>query len=415
MRKITSILLLSWAPFLLFGQWIQLNSGTAQHLKDIHFLNPAYGVAVGDNGTVLLTLDSGQQWNAIADGLSTNFSSVLVWNVDTILIAGKDESTPTTYLTTDAGQEWTLVDDGFEVERIGDRLLGIGYNTFRKSDTQGQVWEQGAGIIGNTTLPEQIKVADDQHAVVTGNVSGFFGYSFYGYRTKDQGDSWFPFYVFDLPNADAATASSYPHPDTLFVFTNEQDGFLPGPNNGLFRLTDFYFETANGVDSWRFNASLINSQIPTYVYDAAFVDGQKGYMVGENGQIYVTTDAGQNWDSVFDSGVSLNRIYLLANQMAFIVGNEGTILKNENLTSTHYPTRLIDIVLWPNPTHGELQIKGVDLPATNMYLFDVTGRLIRQFNWRQSESISLDGLPQGVYELAIKLKWQQLMFKIVKI
>lgn len=409
------LVVFSLLPRCLPAQWSRLTTGTTENLTDIHFLTTSYGAAVGESGTVLLTTDSGLHWNEVGQGLSANLRSVWVWNTDTLLVAGKDGVNHEVYLSTDSGANWQLTEEAFEVNRMDNRLLAIGYDYFRKSDDSGLTWTDGLPVIGGTTLLSQLEIADTATAVGAGNISGFIAYSFYAYRTVDQGENWSPLYVFDLPNADAWTASAYPHPDTLLVFMNEQVNFLPGPNNSLARLTDFYFDTTSGINSWRFDGQVINNQIPTYVHDAAFLDALQGYMVGEDGNIYETLDGGENWASIYVGDIPLRSIVLLDQQMGFVVGDNGLILKNENLTDTQKPQETPQLKLWPNPSRGKLQVEGIPLASTSMSIYDSMGRLLRHFRWRENEDINLADLPAGVYQLSIQLERQQLSFKIVKL
>lgn len=405
----------SLLPRCLPAQWSRLTTGTTENLTDIHFLTTSYGIAVGESGTVLLTTDSGLHWNEIGQDLRATLRSVWVWNTDTLLVAGKDGVNHETYWSTDSGANWQLTEEAFEISRMDNRLLAIGYDYFHRSDDSGLTWADGLPVIGGTTLLSQLDVADTEAAVGAGNISGFVAYSFYGYRSLDKGENWDPLYVFDLPNADAWTASSYPHRDTLFVFTNEQVNFLPGPNNSLVRLTDFYFDTTNGMNNWRFDGQVINNQMPTYAHDAAFLDALQGYMVGEDGNIYETLDGGENWTSIYEGDIPLRSIVLLDQQMGFVVGDDGLILKNENLTDTQKPSEAPLLKLWPNPSRGKLQVEGIPLASTSMSIYDSMGRLIRHFRWQENEDISLAGLPAGVYQLSIQLERQQLSFKIVKL
>lgn len=409
------LVVFSLLPRCLPAQWSRLTTGTTENLTDIHFLTTSYGVAVGESGTVLLTTDSGLHWNEIGQDLSADLGSVWVWSVDTLLVAGKEGVNHETYQSTTSGNDWQLTEAAFEVSRMDNRLLAIGYDYFRWSEDRGLTWMEGLPVIGGTTLLSELEIADAEVAVGTGNISGFVAYSFYAYRSSNKGESWDPLYVFDLPNADAWTASSYPHRDTLFVFTNEQINFLPGPNNSLVRLTDFYFDTTNGINSWRFDGQVINSQMPTYVHDAAFLDAWQGYVVGEDGHIYETLDGGENWTSIYEGDIPLRSIVLLDQQMGFVVGDNGLVLKNENLTDTQKPQEAPQLKLWPNPSRDMLKVEGIQLASTTISIYDSMGRLLRHFQWQKNEDISLVELPAGVYHLSIQLERQQLSFKIVKL
>lgn len=414
--KIVMIYSLCWACFLpsLNAQWIELNTGTSAYLRDVHFINDDYGAVVGDGGTILLTENAGQDWEDISADITDDLHAVLVWNKDTLLVSGRKSGQVGTYLSTNGGMNWSLVNDAFEIARTTDRLLSCGYDAFDWSDDSGQTWMPSGATIGSTTLISQIEIADTETAIASGNVSGFTHYSFYAYRTNDTGANWAPLYVFDMPNSDSWTTSAYPHADTLFVFTNQQVNFLPGSKNSLVRLSNFYFDTNNGIDSWRFDSETINETLPTYVQDAAFVNGNMGYLVGENGQIYRTMDGGNNWSSIYMGNTSLQSIALIDMEIAYVVGKDGLILKNENLTSILPPTTQDQLEIWPNPTIDEVNISGIDLPATQLFLYDMSSRLIKSWTWHQGETIDLRGLAQGQYLLSVQLRRQRVTYPIIK-
>ena len=61
------------------SQWLVLNSGTTEKLRDVNFLDTEYGVVAGDNATVLLTRDGGQTWTSInSHSFSGNVYSALI-------------------------------------------------------------------------------------------------------------------------------------------------------------------------------------------------------------------------------------------------------------------------------------------------------------------------------------------------
>lgn len=398
----------------LLAQWVELSTGTNATLRDVHFLDHEYGAVVGENGTILLTENAGQDWQNVGGAISEDLSSVLIWNRDTLLVSGQTSGQQVTFLSTNGGLDWLPVNEAIEIAKVGLRILSCGYDTFDWSDDQGANWTPTEATIGGTTLISAIDIADVQTATASGNVGGFAHYSFYGYRTVDAGVSWDPIYVLDLPNSDSWTASAYPQADTLLVFTNEQVNFLPGPKNKLVRLTDFYFDNQNGIDSWRFDGEMISSATPTYVHDAAFVNSQMGYIVGENGQIYRTTDGGADWTSIYMGTTSLQSIALIDMEIAYVVGANGLVLKNENLTSTLNPINSNTLKIWPNPTADEIRLRGVDLPDTDIYLYNMSGQLIKTFTWRRGEAISLAGLAAGQYQLVVQLQRQRLSHSIIK-
>lgn len=414
LRSLTLLLFCCFSISNINAQWVELSTGTNALLRDVHFLDHEYGAVVGNNGTVLLTENAGQDWQSIGGAISEDLSSVLIWNRDTILVSGQTTGIQATFLSTNGGMDWIPVNEAMDVKKMGQRILSCGHDTFDWSDDQGVNWTPTEATIGGTTLISEIDIADEQTAVASGNVGGFAHYSYYGYRTIDAGKSWQPLHVFDLPNSDAWTASAFPQADTLLVFTNEQVNFLPGPNNKLVRLTNFYYDTQNGLNSWRFSSETLNAATPTYVHDAAFVDSRMGYIVGENGQIYRTLDGGANWSNIYMGTTNLESIALIDMEIAYVVGANGLILKNENLTSTINPVNPDLLKIWPNPTADWLRVEGVDQASTDIFLYNMNGQLVKRLIWQEGVPISLAALPAGQYQLVVQLKRERVSYPVIK-
>ena len=61
MKKLKTIfLILLTMP--IYAQWVQQTSGTGENLNDVYCITADIVVAVGDNGTILKTIDGGTTW-----------------------------------------------------------------------------------------------------------------------------------------------------------------------------------------------------------------------------------------------------------------------------------------------------------------------------------------------------------------
>ena len=86
------------------------------------------------------------------------------------------------------------------------------------------------------------------------------------------------------------------------------------------------------------------------------------------------------------------------------MGKEGMLLKINitNNTSIEEEDLKKEISIFPNPTKGVLQIEiSQDLIITHIALFDLLGRLVKDFN-REDRSLDISDLKKGNYVLNIE-------------
>ncbi len=395
-----------------YAQWQPLTSGTTETLLDIHFLNPSYGAVVGTGGTVLLTDDGGDSWINVGT-INQDLGSVRVLGVDTILVAGQNTFDGAVFLTTNGGLDWTLVTDGARLDETSNGVFALAYGGIQSSADQGAQWQDQGLDLGGTLLMEQLSFADDDFGLIAGNVSGFIGYSTYGFFSDDGGNTWLEWYVFDFPNTNAWTHAAFAGPDTVYLFTNQYEHFVPGDTNRVVRMTDFFRETMDGYDVWRFYAEVVNSFLPNYVVDAHFFDGQLGYATSLDGNILKTLDGGATWTSDYLTTDSLRSIYAWSEDLMFAAGSNGQILRLGQVNQTKNAS-VLDMTLFPNPTTGALTLQGVSEDRGQLLIFNALGELIQTQIW-QHETIQMDQLPAGIYQLMLQTSTHRYTGKIVKL
>lgn len=100
--------------------WDSIPSNTTNHLYKVHFVNQTIGYAVGKNGTILKTSDMGQNWTNIGINTNLDFFSLSFINKDTGWVAGGEGDLYMPYgtkgillKTTDGGTNW-LVDSTYD-------------------------------------------------------------------------------------------------------------------------------------------------------------------------------------------------------------------------------------------------------------------------------------------------------------
>lgn len=401
--NITCLLFGLLLPHLSFGQWTPLPTGTTEDLYAVDFLDDLRGVAVGNNSTILLTTDGGNSWAPANTGeLKADFRSVVMLSADTILAGAGTIFEGQLYRSVNGGQSWAPLIEVSEITAAGAGLISFDDEAVYYSTDKGGEWNATGLDIGNTTLMEAFHFADPDTGYLSGNVSGFTTYSFYGYRTVNGGTEWAPLWVFDLPNNNAQTTLATPDPDTVFLFNNRFENYLPGSDNQLVRLSGFYYDNDQEKNSWRFSAEIINDALPALMISSLFLDGSRGFAGSLDGDLYETTDGGQNWSLAYDGDTSLNEIVAIDEGLLMAAGGNGLLLKYQLNTDVEEPTTSTAVRIYPNPTRESIFLENPHLISGQLKIFGANGQFIREADWEANQPISVRDLPAGMYLLELR-------------
>lgn len=71
------------------NSWTNLTTGTTANLKDISFKDANNGIAVGENGIMLMTSDGGNNWNILPQYFALDYNSVKYLSSGVIYIVGE--------------------------------------------------------------------------------------------------------------------------------------------------------------------------------------------------------------------------------------------------------------------------------------------------------------------------------------
>lgn len=101
--------------------WTVLNSNVIENLKSIDFVgsDPDQLVAVGENGRIIKSTNCGETWSVINSGLTKNLNSVYSSNFFTTYIAGDDG---TLLRSSNGGINWinqSFPDSGTDLNKVG--------------------------------------------------------------------------------------------------------------------------------------------------------------------------------------------------------------------------------------------------------------------------------------------------------
>ncbi|MBA3285572.1 MAG: T9SS type A sorting domain-containing protein, partial [Nitrosopumilus sp.] len=386
-----------------FAQWTIINSGTSNSLNRVDFPSVNVGYVLPFNGQLLRTVNGGTTWDSLSsltligdpwfDSNDISFVNDSVGFVTTHNNNGNIKL----YKTTDMANTWMdLTPDsnlwGFLKVQFLNYQRGYLYLYSTAGDRSwitndgGATWTElalGFGLgSGTSSIPTMFFVNDSSGYLAGGD--GSFGYQGKIARTNDAGQSWS---LTILPAAYTLINSIH--------FPNKDTGYVVTRNGGIFR-------SADEGSTWD---SITTLNITTYSR-IFFTDGSTGFIIsGSN--IYKTLDAGLSWTIDFSSatGINLNGVDFLDNTVGYVVGNNGTIVKNsisngiENLNSTK------DLLtIYPNPFSMQttLQTDKIFKDAT-LTVYNSFGQQLKQIKNISGQTVTLfrDNLPSGLYVIRL--------------
>ncbi|MBN1349274.1 Ig-like domain-containing protein [candidate division KSB1 bacterium] len=260
--------------------------------------------AVGANGKILKSIDSGENWIWQSSPVTDDLYSVCFIDADTGWAVGGDTPLAGHYgfilFTDDGGVNWEIQDettrtlhDVFFIDGNIGWTVGIeGINL--KTSNGGRTWTY-YGPPQNYSF--SVKFIDAN----TGWIAGFDGI----YKTTDGGE-------FDWVRQNSSMWNAA-------TFADANHGWAVGSNGKL-------MGTTNGGTDWITQSSGTDKNL-TSIF---FISTNIGWATGESGTIIKTTDGGTGWSSQNAGTTSLNSVYFIDSNIGWAVGNSGKILKTTN-------------------------------------------------------------------------------------
>jgi photosystem II stability/assembly factor-like uncharacterized protein len=277
-------------------------SNTNRTLNKVSIVDKQTAYIVGSSGTILKTINGGETWTNIKNGLPSvaydkTLRDVHAIDSDNILVCG---SSGVFVKSTNGGSSWTPIDVD-TTERLR-RMHFI-------NDTEG--WMVGSG--------------------------GLI------YKTTDGGNSW-------TKQSSGTTISLYG-----VFFLNANTGYVVG-DDGVF------LQTTDGGAEWNLTDGLNAAKVDDSFKDLTsviFKDAQNGWIVGDNNVLLATTNGGTTWTNqkllLADTGDDINDITIMSNGHIIAVADDRQTLRSEDDGATWVISdRLTDIGT------GIAHIEGID-------------------------------------------------------
>ncbi|MBN2012969.1 T9SS type A sorting domain-containing protein [candidate division KSB1 bacterium] len=415
-------------------------SGTTKMLYKVCFINQNSGWILGETGTLLSTIDGGENWISENTDESLTFSDIFFIDANTGWIVGGyngffyEPKNGFIRQTHDGGQTWDETAFDNSLSGIGaiffiDENTGWGtegYNYFNSNSVNrirnvnyttdgGKTWVlQFSESFENVWTSDKIEITSetfhdlfflDEH---TGWLSGCNGAA---YKTIDSGTNW------EICYHDKYLDNHW----WGMHFTDVQNGFF-ATRKGLLRTMD-------AGSSWDY----VLSGESIYSFEAVqFCNKNIGAAVGTS--ISMTKDGGFTWKSIIDkeSAENWNQLWdvcIVDAINAWAVGDGGTIIKflpdettaiHERPGDTTLPDHIGLYQNYPNPFNPATTIQFVlNRPEfVTLNIYNLAGQHIEtllrgHLTAGEHDAIwQSDGLPSGIYIARLQTTDEVKMIKL---
>jgi photosystem II stability/assembly factor-like uncharacterized protein len=393
MKKIA--LFVSMMTMALWGNaqsWTQQTSGVNSLLSDVCFVNDSTGW-IATTGMVLKTTNGGTSWSQITNGINavTELKSIFFVSEN----IGWAVGTGGVILnTTNGGQSWVSQSSGTTKELS---------SVYFVNDTVGWI------VVAAGTNPQT-----DPASIL---------------NTRNGGALWTVAYTYP---------STYNSPLNTLFFINENLGWAVG-GGSVTKLTN----SGNTVTRADFGMN-------TNFRDVYFTSASNGWVVGDNGQIYVSTDSGTTWTQqvsgmtrnllgihftsqtegwvvgagtvgagpvllhTTNGGANWTTITLTTTSFGLIdvlflpsgkgwaVGSQGRIYTYNSTPSSVEPILPKYISVYPNPTEGLINLKMTEVDNCQLNVYDMLGKNMYSLSTNETQvQIDMTSWPAGHYKLII--------------
>jgi photosystem II stability/assembly factor-like uncharacterized protein len=323
-----------------FAQWHQQTSGTSRNLNDVFFSNVNNGIAIGDSGTIIRTMNSGTSWESIQTEVLSNLVSMcfidanngwIVGNGGTIQGWSTDDTSRILH-TTDGGANWTVqitvplscLWDVFFIDQstgyaVGGDLGGWWfYSLILRTTNGGMTWTQQT----NDTIAHLAKsdFVDNNTGWVISCTTSECNHKIY--KSTNGGTTWFRQEIYQFWWREFYRD---------LAFCNAQTGIAVGRyNTGWGGGGGVIAQTTNGGDVW----GVSYFPPPGGFRDVAFVNDDNMVVLGEDSldDVYYWKRLGDLAWTPRPTGIAhhSNRFCFIDSSTGWAVGDNGTIIHTTN-------------------------------------------------------------------------------------
>ncbi len=282
------------------------SSATVPKVDVVTFFDAQTGIAV-DGRNVYKSTNGGAVWTEIAaNGLSNSANDVTFGATANVLIAATLNAKPN--ISTDGGMTWNAItiplvnQRSHSVTAISDTEFWIGNDLsgVMQSTDGGMTWEETSGPTRNII----------QDVFFVNRNTGFaIGQKGMLLRTTDAGAHW---------NDISFGTRSY-----LCIFGLDTNDLWIG-------TTQRILHSGNAGDTWTESVVFPSGNIN----DILAISHDRILAASTSGTIYLTTNAGMSWDSVYSSGLQMRSIARIDDLHYMATGYNGAIVRSDDQGQT---------------------------------------------------------------------------------
>jgi photosystem II stability/assembly factor-like uncharacterized protein len=286
------IIAIVFVNFSVSAQWKKQNSNTDASFRSIHAISDKIVWASGSKGTILKTIDGGQNWQVIQikGAESLDFRDIQAFDVNSAIAmsAGEAEKgAAKIYQTTDGGVNWQVV---FETNE-----KGVFFDSF-------DFWNKNEGILVGDAIDEKP----------------------YLLKTSDGGKTWNRIAKESLPNIEIGEAS----------FAASGTCIITKGKSAWFCTQNRVFYTNDKGKSWNVSQTNFGKGQTAGIFGLHFTNTKQGFAVGGDYKddkkavpnVATTNDGGKTWQMLTPTqpdGLK-EASWLLPNKTLITIGTSGT-------------------------------------------------------------------------------------------
>ena len=384
--------------------WIVQKSNTTDNLRAISTYDGVNAVAVGVNGRVLTTGNTGVPWVLQQNPTNQNLNGVTSISARILCAVGPKDSI---YRSTDRGSTWKgvrskvrgecyLIASVYELSAIDyDSVkntcvaVGDGQEVIFSEDS-GMNWEErpSLSVSGDVTSLKGVSASEGM-VIAVGEREQSSGYSRI-LTSMNEGDTWVQ-RTANLPGVDKFGQSFYGCDTKAWI--------IVGAHGAIYHSTNF-------GTSWDSIPSFVTSNLNS----VNFADEINGFICGDSGVILMTRDGGYNWVRQISPTKQNLRSVSMGNPFhGFMCGDSGTILYTQDggFSGVQPANGSISFYIrnYPNPLSSQTKIR-IYIPESghmNIRIYNALGVDIATiadadygagshiFEWNATD------IPNGVY------------------
>jgi photosystem II stability/assembly factor-like uncharacterized protein len=375
--------------------WTPIASGLTSATRNLNAIDFAsdnlIGYVAGMSGSITKTTDGGDSWTQLNSGYTDTFYDI--WTLDGTTVWATSSS-GNLRKSTDGGLTWITVYTGstftvYKIDGDGTTLMAVGgVDNVRVSTDGGNTWTSANPGISTSNTYLDVDYVNNAF-YLTGRAPNL-------YKSTNLGVSWdtlallspgqrrnFIFYssAFSPTGDSAVTVGSYGNIQSrmgvnatpvahtsLIKFGTWNDVWSSAPDGVVIAvgsksdldLQDQVARSTDGGLTW----SIVQMPSNSYLRRIDMVDNNNGFISGNSGVIYKTTNSGVSWDSVAATGLPAGATW---RTIDFVDINTGWVFAASPSSLTNYIYKTTDGgATWVGQSHGISGVPNGQVYAAHM-------------------------------------------------